>query len=339
MISPPFSASCGGTKLFPKTSPCGSRSRRPRRRTLGYASSSPTRSSKPLWPAPMSTPNCTPWPSYRERSAECARVICTHGTGRMSTQRGGSTPTYLAQRRRRRIGWRCRACSCPCCKRGGIVTAGRYPDRFFRFDGAARAGQRKGGGRSYARALRDALWQAGIVRPTPGFQEAISDERRRALCLIQAGSEDNRPLDFHSFRRAYNTALADAGVNVQTAMRLAGHRNASTHMRYVMLAERLEAPEAALPRLLPSAAPKFKTPDSVTVGIPCAPRRIRTFDLRLRRPQWPSTDAPPGGFHAGSAVRGEGASDGVGAERQSQRRFPNQRRSTRLSLMPALPSR
>jgi len=57
------------------------------------------------------------------------------------------------------------------------------------------------------------------------------------------------PLDFHSFRRAFNTALAAAGVNVQMAMRLAGHRNAGTHMRYVQLTEALEAPETALPRL------------------------------------------------------------------------------------------
>jgi integrase len=94
----------------------------------------------------------------------------------------------------------------------------------------ARAGQRKGKGISYASALRDALWAARIVRPLPGFERAASDAERRKLCLIQSGSSQLRPLDFHSFRRAYNTALADANVNVQTAMRLAGHRNASTHM-------------------------------------------------------------------------------------------------------------
>ncbi len=141
-----------------------------------------------------------------------------------------------------------------------------------------RAGQRKSLKNSYAAALRDALWQAGIVRPLPGWDEALAaetratspeeraalEEQRRRLCLIQAGSDEQRPLDFHSFRRAYNTALADAGVNVQTAMRLAGHRNASTHMRYVLLAERLEAPEKALPRLgamgLPSLRQRISQP-------------------------------------------------------------------------------
>ena len=42
------------------------------------------------------------------------------------------------------------------------------------------------------------------------------------------------PVDFHSFRRAFNTALADAGVNVHRARHLAGHSDAKTHMRYVM---------------------------------------------------------------------------------------------------------
>jgi hypothetical protein len=85
--------------------------------------------------------------------------------------------------------------------------------------------------------------------PAPGYEQAIADAERRKLCLIQSGSTELRPLDFHSFRRAYNTALADANVNMQTAMRLAGHRNAFTHMRYVMRTARLAAPTAALPTL------------------------------------------------------------------------------------------
>jgi hypothetical protein len=83
-------------------------------------------------------------------------------------------------------------------------------------------GQRKGKGISYASSLRDALWAASIVSPLPGYEQAASNAERRKLCQIQSGSSQLRPLDFHSFRRAYNTALADANVNVQTAMRLAG---------------------------------------------------------------------------------------------------------------------
>lgn len=37
-----------------------------------------------------------------------------------------------------------------------------------------------------------------------------------------------QPVDFHSFRRGFNTALAEAGINVQTAMALAPTR---THER------------------------------------------------------------------------------------------------------------
>jgi hypothetical protein len=109
-----------------------------------------------------------------------------------------------------------------------------------------RAGERKTGKHSYAQALRDALWAAGIVRPLPGFDNAKPD---RKLCALQVASTGHKPVDFHSFRRAYNTALATAGVNVQVSMKLAGHKNPSTHMRYVLLAETLTTPEAALPRL------------------------------------------------------------------------------------------
>jgi len=42
------------------------------------------------------------------------------------------------------------------------------------------------------------------------------------------------PVDFHSFRRAFNTTLATAGMNVQQAMHLAHHSDEKVHMRYVM---------------------------------------------------------------------------------------------------------
>lgn len=34
-----------------------------------------------------------------------------------------------------------------------------------------------------------------------------ADEKARACCLVQAGSSELKPLDFHSFRRQFNTAL------------------------------------------------------------------------------------------------------------------------------------
>jgi integrase len=152
-----------------------------------------------------------------------------------------------------------------------------------------RAGKRKQGKTSYAWHLREALWLAGIVRPLEGFEAAreawqaaqaeleravaqkaersaldalvaaaaAAEAHARSLCLIQAGSEDFKPLDFHSFRRAFATGLADAGVNVQQAMALAGHRTASTHMRYVKITEVLEVPLAALPKMQKASTVPF----------------------------------------------------------------------------------
>jgi integrase len=91
--------------------------------------------------------------------------------------------------------------------------------------------------KSWAFQLRGALWRAGIRR----------SEIKNA-CPLQSDTPETRCVDFHSFRRAYNTGLARAGVNVQTAMKLAGHTKAATHMKYVLLSEALATPEGALPR-------------------------------------------------------------------------------------------
>jgi integrase len=99
-----------------------------------------------------------------------------------------------------------------------------------------RAGERRGK-RSHARRLRAALWSAEVRRGAT-----------KETCELQTDTPDTKRVDFHSFRRAFNTALAGAGVNVQLAMKLAGHRNPSTHMRYVLLAESVPMPDAALPR-------------------------------------------------------------------------------------------
>ena len=117
------------------------------------------------------------------------------------------------------------------CPRQGPV----FPDRF---------GERHGK-RSWARELRTALWMAEIRRGTT-----------KRECQLQTDTPETRRADFHSFRRAYNTGLAAAGVNVQQAMALAGHRNPSTHMRYVLLSEALAVPEAALPAKSPSLLDK-----------------------------------------------------------------------------------
>ncbi len=97
-------------------------------------------------------------------------------------------------------------------------------------------GKRKGEfratrGVSYAKRLRRALKVAGVFR-TELHQE----------------TETTLPVDFHSFRRAFATALAEAGVNEQKAMALASHSDPKTHQRYVMKTRAMmRIPAAALP--------------------------------------------------------------------------------------------
>jgi hypothetical protein len=51
-------------------------------------------------------------------------------------------------------------------------------------------------------------------------------------------------------RRAFASALAEAGVNVQHAMRLSAHSDAKVHARYVMNTQAMRTiPAAALPSL------------------------------------------------------------------------------------------
>lgn len=101
----------------------------------------------------------------------------------------------------------------------------------------------------YARQLRAALELAGIKRPE----------------LFADGTESRR-VDFHSFRRAYVTALADSGINAQQSMRLASHTKMETHMRYSMQGrtQALKTPGAIVPDLgqLPVTNKKTKASES-----------------------------------------------------------------------------
>jgi hypothetical protein len=77
------------------------------------------------------------------------------------------------------------------------------------------------------------------------------------------------PVDFHSWRRAYTQALADAGTNAQHATALAGHASLSAHARYLARCGRaLEAPEGAMPDwdssdFQQAGAAEEQTPDRV----------------------------------------------------------------------------
>jgi integrase len=89
-----------------------------------------------------------------------------------------------------------------------------------------RAGKlKKASSMSYAARLRRELLLAGIKR------HELHHETTTTL-----------PVDFHSTRRAYATALARIGTNAQTSMALTGHSDAKTHQRYL----------ASLPAELPA---------------------------------------------------------------------------------------
>lgn len=83
--------------------------------------------------------------------------------------------------------------------------------------------------KSFAADLRAALLAAGVDR-----RELHHDTDR------------TKRVDFHSFRRAWSTAIGAAGLNAQTAMKVTGHRQLSTHMRYVR-PEVIGIPSAAIP--------------------------------------------------------------------------------------------
>jgi hypothetical protein len=71
----------------------------------------------------------------------------------------------------------------------------------------------------------------------------------RELVLFRDG-EWSRAVDFHSFRRQFNQALADAGVNAQQAKALAGHASMAAHERYLQNTQKARTiPAEALPRL------------------------------------------------------------------------------------------
>jgi len=119
-------------------------------------------------------------------------------------------------------------------KTSGLVFAARY--------GATAGEQRKKF--SCAVELRRDLMAAFEAHGTP---------RRgsRRWTELFTETEFTKPVDFHSFRRAFCQGLADAEVSAQTAATLAGHSSLKTHSIYLRNADRARSvPEAALPKLV-----------------------------------------------------------------------------------------
>jgi hypothetical protein len=127
-----------------------------------------------------------------------------------------------------------------------------------------RAGEAKRLSNRHAKRLRRELFRAGVYRALPIAVAATKPGMRTDLGKPAKGTkpapnprdplyyetDTTLPVDFHSFRRAFSTALAEAGVTVQHAMHLASHSDPRVHARYVMRTAAMRmVPDAALPTL------------------------------------------------------------------------------------------
>jgi integrase len=125
-----------------------------------------------------------------------------------------------------------------------------------------RAGKERAKKNSHAAAFRRDLQRAfGIEQPQQSVVMRRNQRRdtRVAWTTVRELTERERllfeetdytlPVDFHSWRRAYSQALADANVNEQQSMALAGHASAEAHYRYLKNSEKMRIiPESALPK-------------------------------------------------------------------------------------------
>ena len=106
--------------------------------------------------------------------------------------------------------------------------------------------------RDLERAFGLLVWkQTGIDRKgnPVGDWERRREPTQRERTLFEP-TEYTMPVDFHSWRRAYNQALADAGVNAQQAKALAGHSSLRAHERYLRNTEKARTiPAEALPAI------------------------------------------------------------------------------------------
>lgn len=134
----------------------------------------------------------------------------------------------------------------------------------------ARRGKRAGEVKlkvSHADAFRRDLRRAFGVETwnaKTGRFETVRELTRRERELFEETGH-TLPADFHSWRRAFTQALADADVNAQQATALAGHASLSAHARYLASSGKLrKVPEAALPGVLALSAPNSRTPSAVS---------------------------------------------------------------------------
>ena len=133
-----------------------------------------------------------------------------------------------------------------------------------------RAGETKMGV-SHAEGLRSDLRRCfGLETWNPETRKWEATKNRKMTGRereLLVATTMTRPVDFHSWRRAFVQALANTGVTAQEAQKLAGHADLGAHERYLKSSTKtLVIPAAALPdlssRVLPQAWAKLQNPKS-----------------------------------------------------------------------------
>jgi integrase len=118
-----------------------------------------------------------------------------------------------------------------------------------------RTGEQRRGATFAGRFRRDVqrAFEAAAAAEPPIEAPKANTQRWRELFT---DTEYTLRVDFHSWRRAFAQALADADVNAQTAQALTGHASLAAHARYLRSSGKLRAlPAAALPQITIAALP------------------------------------------------------------------------------------
>ncbi len=115
---------------------------------------------------------------------------------------------------------------------------------------------------SHAEALRRDLKRAFGIEAIESYK--VERKNKRPLTLYKwkkvremteretellEETEATRPVDFHSWRRAFVQAVAGTGMNAQEAHKLSGHSNLAAYQRYLDTNAMLTIPVDSLPQL------------------------------------------------------------------------------------------
>ncbi len=166
-----------------------------------------------------------------------------------------------------------------------------------------KVGGRKGGGTSYAKAFRRAVWEEQIYSPMPvgtliggvPTTHAFDPENPdRGLCFFQTDTDTTRRLTFHGLRADLNAALVEAGVTDDQRIAILGHTQAATGNKHYMKQILVGVPAAALPGRLPPSggfipATRSKPTPRRVVGLANS-TKLLARPGRFERPTFGSVD-------------------------------------------------